>query len=499
MASQRPLRVEVDNLKGVHMPLQATVRRPLVGIIAILGVFALVFSMLVGSPAAMAAPSQLKNVTQPSNTEDWYPDRPNSTVIAAPGTDDSSFLARNRGIFGNREAYRLLYPESAGPFIGGRAGFFLTAPSYSESVDIGVVNLVESLRQINEQSPEGERKSIILTGYSQGSRVVYLGAKEAIEKGYLNEDDLIVFVSSPGGPWGLATQADRSPFVSALAQLVGFQTGVDDPNALGDMPSEQHVIVGDSVGGQVFNPLRPVSSLAMLAVGHLIHSSLTTQSYNNLDELGTPTIYKSTTGNMTVYVYEDVHHPMTLAAELVVSRLSFGLAAMSEAQKDRLDRFVGRVFPLTPLTEQNAGIGLVKVQQGDLPDYRQPVANPVIVPETVTENPVQRSSVPIETPLASSDEVDDEPAVSDWTETSEPESTVNPTPQPEPSGLDETDQSVDAREDDVSDETESPASEPEIESSSDADFGSDNSDSSDTSSSEGTDSSDTGSDSETTS
>lgn len=475
----------------------ARVRRRFTLAAAILMAVVLGLAGLMGSPAATAAPSYLETVTQSDNMKDWYPDRPNGMVIAVPGTDDSSFTARNLGILGQREAYRLVYPEAAGPFIGGRAGFFLTAPSYSESVDIGVVNLVESLRQINEQSPEGERKSIILTGYSQGSRVVYLGAKEAIEKGYLNEDDLIVFVSSPGGPWGLATQADRSPFVSALARLVGFQTGVDDPSALGDVPSEQHVIVGDSVGGQVFNPLRPVSSIVVLAAGHLMHSSLTSQSYNNLDELGKPTVYKSVNGKMTVYVYEDVHHPLTLATELIVSRLSFGLAAMSEAQKVRLDRFVGRVFPLTPLTEQNAGIGLAKVQQGDLPDYRQPVANPVIVPETVTENPVQRSSVPIETPLASSEEVYDEPAMSDWTESPKPESTVTPAntpaPQPEPSELDETDVSDGARENEVSDETDSPTSEPETETFSDADSGSDNSDSSDTSSSE--DSSDSSSDS----
>lgn len=335
---------------------------------------------------ASAQVDNLTDVTQSDNTKDWYPGRPDSMVIGIPGTDDTNFIARSLGIFGNREAYRLEYPESAGPFIAGRSGeFFLLAPSYAESSAIARDNLVEALRQLNEQAPEGGRKSIILAGYSQGDKALYDAAVIAIEKGYLNEDDLIVFVSSPGSPWGLATQADQYPFLPQLAGLVGFTTGVDDPSKLGDVPSEEHVIVGDSVAGSLFNPLNPVGSVAVILAGHLIHSSLTSQSYNNLDELGTPTIYKSVDGKMTVYVYEDVHHPITLAAEFVLSKLSGGAIQLSDEQKNQLDVFNNTWAPITPLTEENAGIKLVKVQQGDLPTYRtSPVpAWSVTVPSAV--------------------------------------------------------------------------------------------------------------------
>lgn len=352
-----------------------------------------------GPALASAQVDNLTDVTQTDNAKDWYPDRPNAMVVGVGGTDDTNFTARSLGILGNREAYRLDYSESAGPFIAGRSGtLFLLAPSYAESVDGGRDDLVEALRQLNEQAPEGGRKSIILTGYSQGDRVVYEAAVIAIEKGYLNEDDLIAFYSSPGSPWGLATQADQYPFVPQLAGLVGFKSGIDDPGRLGDVPSEQHVIVGDSVAGSLFNPLNPVGSLAVIVAGHLIHSSLTTQSYNNLDELGAPTIYKSPDGKMTVYVYENVHHPITLATETVVGMLSGGKIQLGDEQKNRLDVLNNTWAPVTPLTEDNAGIKLVKVQQGDLPAYRtSPVpAWSVTVPSAVAtgaETPADASTL----------------------------------------------------------------------------------------------------------
>lgn len=325
------------------------------------------------NPSAMAEvpASNLENVTQVDNPKDWYPDHPNYMVIAVPGTDDTSFFVRNQGIFGNREAYRFVYDEAAGPFISGRSGkLALFAPSYAESVDAAVPNLVEVFRQINEQAPEGGRKQIILQSFSQGGRVAYEAAVIAVEKGYLDENDLIAFYSSPGGPWGLGTQAEKYPLLPELAGLFGFKTGVDDPAKLGDVPVEHRVIFGDSVGGQMLDFSRPLRSLVVLGVGHMIHSGSTSQSYNNLDKLGTPTVFKSPDGKTTVYLYEDVHHPLTLGAELIANRLTFGLVQLDEAQLDRLDVVSNRFYELKPLDETNAGMELIKVSQGDLPDYR---------------------------------------------------------------------------------------------------------------------------------
>ncbi len=338
--------------------------------------------------------------TRPDNTQDWYPGLP-AIVIITPGTDDTSLLDRTAGLSGTRTTYVVQYPESVGPIISGKSGALLPffAPSYDKSKEKAVQGNLAVFRALNDNPPG---VLVIFNGYSQGADALGNAVEEAYAEGVIPPGVLVVLMSDPRGPWGVKQWVASQPLLPELLGVIGVKSdGARDPGATGDTAVTSVILTGDPVANWQWQPLRPISSLAVNAAGFLtVHSGRGPQHYGTITSLGPSTTYLSDDG-ATMYSVFKTAHPFALATAALYDSLGIEYTADDLAEWDAAWQ---KFYKISEPTPGNAavpihGLSTVPVSSSsysvtmpsEVATGQEPAAaTPTVLPEVpVTATPVE--------------------------------------------------------------------------------------------------------------
>ncbi len=284
-------------------------------------------------------------------------------VVVTPGTDDDGVFPRNNGLVGDRQSKIVQYPQSFGPFIGGRSGHLVPffAPSYDESRDIAV----DRNLQIMEAFQNADRV-VVFTGFSQGAEALGNAAEIAADRGLPGENTLVLLMSDPRSPWGIKSGLQDLPFSAPVMASLGAESnGARDPGRTGDTKVVQVVVKGDPVAGWQWDSVRPVSSLLVNGAGSLvIHAGTGKYSYVHLENLDHEATYYSKNGNTTYEVY-DTYHPFALLQYTIADAMGI---EVSDATMREWDRQAERFYPTQDLTPETADPNAPMVR--DIPQGR---------------------------------------------------------------------------------------------------------------------------------
>ena len=338
---------------------RTSVKRNIATSAAACGLCAGVIAPLAFAPTAMAADAPYipgvdssvaangPTLTAPSDVlSSLVPDADSDAlVVLVPGTDDT-YSPRVNSLVAGRDLTVVQYPESFWPIISGKSGKLpFTAPTYNDSRDVGTANTLKVMEALKDAD-----RVIVYTGYSQGSEALGNAAEQAAAKGLLGSNSTILLVSDPRGPWGVKSKLSRTPFATPLLGLIGVSNdGARNPEDTGDAKVVHVIVQGDPVGHLQWDPLRPVSSVAVNAAGFLaIHSGTGRGSYADLENLEQVATF--TSGNSTYQVY-DTYHPFALLNAMIYESLG---VPVSTEQLESWDKAAEKFYPTQEITAENA-------------------------------------------------------------------------------------------------------------------------------------------------
>nr|WP_223205571.1 hypothetical protein [Gordonia jinghuaiqii] len=304
---------------------------------------------------ALVESATVYDATQPDNVRDGFGGLPEGTVmVLTPGTDDGTLIARNLPVIGDRTTLVVNYPQAFGPIIAGRSGKpSLLSPSYDVSK---AVAMEQNLAVMTAFAGMGDdRPFVVYTGFSQGADALGDAAEDAFETGLIPaESTAIILVSDPRNPWGIKAWLATTPVLPELAGLIGIESnGARDPRGTGDVEVTSIIIVGDPIGNFQWVWYRPATSAAVNVAGFLtIHSGNGSQTYGEIDSLGTPTLL---TSRNTTYAVYDAAHPFALLFQLVHDELGI---PYSSDDFDKWDRLAEAYYPTHAPTPATAAPGV---------------------------------------------------------------------------------------------------------------------------------------------
>lgn len=319
------------------------------------------------------------DATNPNNARDHYADSPADTIVViTPGTDDGTLLPRSASMMGKRTTLVVNYPQSFWPIIAGDSGTLpFLSPTYDASKKLAEGSDVEVMSALHDA--DGAHPFVIYTGYSQGADALGNAAETAWSEGLLDSKSMVVLSSDPRSPWGIKAWLATMPLLPQVATAIGVESdGARDPAKTGDTQVLSVIIVGDPVSNFQWVWYRPVSSLVVDLAGFLtIHSGMGTETYGDIDELGTPTYLKSADGN-TTYVIYDGQHPLALLTRLAYDELGIPYTA---ADLDRWEQAAEAFYPLQRPTVETAAVP-VESTTAPMPGYVVTVPSDVATGES---------------------------------------------------------------------------------------------------------------------
>ncbi|WP_226995657.1 PE-PPE domain-containing protein [Gordonia phthalatica] len=291
-------------------------------------------------PAVVSSHDVLGNYVPGANRD--------TLVVVVPGTDDDR-SPRIDGLVAGRDSLIVDYPESFWPIISGKSGRALPflAPTYNRSRTVAADNTLAVMKALT-----GSDRTVVYTGYSQGSDALGNAAEQGMRQGLLRGNSTILLVSDPRGPWGIKSRASEMPNVAPLLAPMGVNDdGVRDPAATGDEKVVQVILQGDPVAHAQWDPTRPAASALVEAAGFVaIHSGTGDTSYARLDEVDHVKTLRSRDGNTTYEVY-DTYHPLALVPAMALE--SIGLRVSDRQMRD-WDRRAEAFYPTQAITAENA-------------------------------------------------------------------------------------------------------------------------------------------------
>lgn len=325
------------------------------------------------SPASAAAPVFDASVATPGTSFTGHVDvlgkwvdgpLDDAFVVVVPGTDDDR-SPRIDGIVGDRESAIVTYPESFWPIISGKSGKLLPlfAPTYDASREVGRANSLAVMEALS-----GVDRTVVYTGFSQGSDALGNAAEQAAREGWLGAGDTILLVSDPRGPWGVKSQLDRVPLADQLLGLIGVTgDGARNPADTGDAEVVHVIVQGDPAAHLQWVWYRPIASAVVNAAGFIaIHSDTGPYTYAHLENLDHVKTLKSVDGNSTYEIY-DTYHPLALLNAMIHRALGL---SVSTRQLERWDRMAEAFYPTQEITADNADprIGVVEAPLSSQPE-----------------------------------------------------------------------------------------------------------------------------------
>lgn len=332
------------------------------GIAAIVVAFAITiqttYAALSPSAGALIAAGSVYDDTRLATGPDYLAGLPGGTaMLITPGTDDTTLRPRINPYVSNRLTLIVNYPQAAGPIIAGKSGKpALLAPSYDKSKDIAIERNLAAIDQIGRDTTVPR---LVTNGYSQGADALGDALERAVASGTIAiPKTSAVITSDPRGPWGLKAFFAQHPAVNPFGGLFGASlNGARNPSATGATEVYQVIVTGDPVANWQWNPLRPAASMEVNAAGFkYIHSD--PSGYGDLSRYGSPTLYKSASGNTTYVVYRSLH-PLTYARIDLNKQLG---RTPTSSDIERWDRESEAYFPLSVPGVANAAVPVVPAQ-----------------------------------------------------------------------------------------------------------------------------------------
>lgn len=328
----------------------------------------------------------VRDATVPTNTRDIYPDLAsgNTVMVVTPGTDDTLLFPRILPLVGRRSVLVVQYPESLGPFIGGKSGAVLPmlAPAYDQSRRVAIDRNLRVMTAYAADRVHGPR--VVYTAYSQGADALGNALEIAQRSGVDLGNSRVILAADPRSPWGVKSWLKGSPLETTLGAMGVAADGARDPGATEQVPITSVIIVGDPAADFQWDPLRPVSSMLVNGAGFLtIHAGKGSQNYGTLDRLGAPTVLASDDGATTYHVYDAIH-PLAQVVEFAYRTVGIPYRTKDV---DRWDADAGTFYPLQRPEVGNAKTPVVT------PRHHHPRTTPKS-PPVIGSGPMRTAPVP---------------------------------------------------------------------------------------------------------